>query len=46
MRDVVLLGGFVVCVVIGAVTVLWPELASHDETPQATPQNAPAAAVP
>jgi hypothetical protein len=44
MRDVLLLVGFVVCVAIGSVTVLWPELASHDGT--APPQSSPQAAVP
>ena len=41
MRDVLLLVGFVLCVAIGGATVLWPELASHDDTPASiggTPQ--------
>jgi hypothetical protein len=35
MRDVLLLVGFVVCVAIGGVTVLWPEVQSHDDAPAA-----------
>ena len=30
MRDTLLLAGFVVCVVIGIATVLWPQLSTHD----------------
>jgi hypothetical protein len=33
MRDVLLLVGFVVCMAIGGVTVLWPEVQSHDDAP-------------
>jgi hypothetical protein len=44
MRDVLLLVGFVVCVALGAVTVLWPELSSHDDAPP--PQSSPQPAVP
>jgi hypothetical protein len=54
MRDVLLLAGFVLCAAIGAVTVLWPEVASHDDTPASiggaptplAPQSSPQAAVP
>lgn len=34
MRDALLLVGFVVCVVIGAVTVVWPQLSTHDDPPK------------
>lgn len=34
-RELVLIIGFVLCVVMGVVTVLLPELSSHDEAPAA-----------
>jgi len=37
MRDILLLAGFVVCAVIGAVTVLWPQLSTHEEPKNSAP---------
>jgi hypothetical protein len=34
MRDWLLLAGFGVCVVIGVVTVLWPQLSTPDDPTQ------------